>query len=826
MPTTTTRKALQRLAQLIKPAGAIKTAALGDSESSFEQAMASLAQATLSDKMPKLMPYSMGFQLMKKNDEGTRAVGIQAFKIAEQWLFVPIFFINGSLKGTELMYIKNQDLFVPAQDSWIDYLLGRQPLALGEGVDRNLSRLGVQGPHLYQLSRPPLKYASASEPWRRDVFHTFARHAVQPVSFPRLDLRDFLKTASLRGYQALLKLCAAYPLLTSAVDRHYPELLTKQGFQQWAAGDTPREHLRRVKIDSQIEHGEDAWNTTGRYARKAKPEADKRKSLLDLMAGEGERAGTTADPAAIKVSRHHPKVAAAEMDRPGGTDIRDLNADEKKTLLRKRYIVKDDRDDSETALAYDAATPLKLFNPDQSNLYEILIRPDTFKRCLVLKFPYSYSDRHDFCTVVDLADKRWVNLHPSRVWALSEAGRESWQEFYDKLPDDKLTVGSQAIILTSTGQATTPFTVSKIWGDPSAEDGSCSLDVNYSNYAEYGRDRAEYKPFPRSQRFSEESYPAYMRKIRLTGKPSATITRHLEGELWIPRDHKVITLKKPQEYDRDGELYEREDGPHTEPQPLDPGSIADVQMLIQNNTYPLKISTRGEEVSLDDAQRQKEASAIVELVLKHNLREKAAVQMIRQARKTGSALFRIKKAAPMANLVDSAPNAPPIWDPGPTNDPVMGSRYPAQLAAEWEEPVTDIQGRYQGSGHLSPLIEPDQMTLNHVMNAVQSGEKDVFDTAMLGSLLRVMNDDNLIDRHLGNILKGMSALGRILFSFYWHQDMFADRYGKSDMPEIEDGLRNAFDACGQIALQLKAKKIHSQLDVGITPDMQDSTPEF
>ncbi len=78
---------------------------------------------------------------------------------------------------------------------------------------------------------------------------------------------------------------------------------------------------------------------------------------------------------------------------------------------------------------------------------------------------------------------------------------------------------------------------------------------------------------------------------------------------------------------------------------------------------------------------------------------------------------------------------------------------------------------------------------------------------MVGSMLRAVRDDSLVDRYMGELTKGLDKLGRILFMFYWHGDRFAERYGKSDMPELEDSLRNAFEMLGDVILFLKQKTI-------------------
>jgi hypothetical protein len=106
---------------------------------------------------------------------------------------------------------------------------------------------------------------------------------------------------------------------------------------------------------------------------------------------------------------------------------------------------------------------------------------------------------------------------------------------------------------------------------------------------------------------------------------------------------------------------------------------------------------------------------------------------------------------------------------------------------------------------------PDQ-DIEKILAAANSGQKEVFDTAMVGSMLRAVRDDSLVDRYMGELTKGLDKLGRILFMFYWHGDRFAERYGKADMPELEDSLRNAFEMLGDVILFLKQKTIEPYPD--------------
>jgi hypothetical protein len=55
--------------------------------------------------------------------------------------------------------------------------------------------------------------------------------------------------------------------------------------------------------------------------------------------------------------------------------------------------------------------------------------------------------------------------------------------------------------------------------------------------------------------------------------------------------------------------------------------------------------------------------------------------------------------------------------------------------------------------------------------------------------------------------------------FYWHGDEFAERYGKQDMPELEDSLRNAFEQAGDVVLFLRQKAVNPQGDGSTAIDL-------
>jgi hypothetical protein len=100
--------------------------------SNFEVQLGQLADAELSQNAPSLVPYKVGFQLIDKDDDETRGVGVMVYKVNKQWMYIPVFFLNNRLRGLDLMYLPDKSQFVPAKENWISYLKGEQPLVLGE----------------------------------------------------------------------------------------------------------------------------------------------------------------------------------------------------------------------------------------------------------------------------------------------------------------------------------------------------------------------------------------------------------------------------------------------------------------------------------------------------------------------------------------------------------------------------------------------------------------------------------------------------------------------------------------------------------------------
>lgn len=104
---------------------------------SFEAKFGQLADTQIHEKVPVLSPYKIGFQTVDKEDDETRAVGIMVYKIGKQWIYIPCFWLNGRLKCNDLMYLKQQDMFLPPDEGWVNYVKSQQPIITGKGSRPN-----------------------------------------------------------------------------------------------------------------------------------------------------------------------------------------------------------------------------------------------------------------------------------------------------------------------------------------------------------------------------------------------------------------------------------------------------------------------------------------------------------------------------------------------------------------------------------------------------------------------------------------------------------------------------------------------------------------
>ena len=341
-----------------------KTATLGGdgNDGQFEQAFSNLAHAFIKDKAPSLLDHEVGFQLMDRNEDNTKAIGIFGFKVGNQWLYAPVFFLNGDMKGTELLYLKDQDQFVPLKENWLNYILQRKPNVMGEEVNRNLQQLGVLSPDLQAFSRPPAKFASARgmEAGEAAFAYCATTNPLKDEKFSDLrTLPEFLKEAGVEVIKSLIKGMESFPDIAEAIESTYGLETIKKAAAAAVANDKTAGKVKWIKQKEVNKEEEDEEENNS----PAKP-----KGVLEAYNGNVEQKMMREKASAVAIL-----TVKTVAQRGVGFEPTDK---EKENIITEGFSVRDER--PETAIAYEVQTPLKLSSPACTGVFDILCRPSAF----------------------------------------------------------------------------------------------------------------------------------------------------------------------------------------------------------------------------------------------------------------------------------------------------------------------------------------------------------------------------------------------------------------------------------------------------------------
>jgi hypothetical protein len=793
----------------------------------FEQAFSNLAHAYLRDKAPGLLDYEVGFQLVDRNEDNSKAIGIFGFKVGSQWIYAPVFFLNGDLKGHELLYIKNQDAFVPLKENWINYLLNKKPVSLGEGVNKDTKQLGVRQPDFQRIIHSPVssKTAQALPSW---LAHAMPGLAYAAVTNPHSDSRyngmahlpDVVKAAGDCGVRWLNRFVEAYPTLATALESFYGASL----------GDA----IAAVKT-AEAGRRHESRSLLGPVTPPTLPQPPGR--LLDF--------GPPLKRGSVQVINYDP----ARNDR-----LRAMTDDDRLALMRDGYKVIDNRRDEETSRAFRGDVPVtakrNVVNPTETGLYDTLVKPGEYAKMVVIIGPHGPSGRRNYALALlaeDSAAKRgWVALHPSYIWVGKQYSDDDFRTWVEKVgtpsSDGVATEeDKQFVLLGADGSGTLPFIVEGEVGDP---DGSYKIyKVRFDLYSD--KPRQAYQLGQDNQRWqamelarNEEVFDRWNdgERIHLGGRRGAKL-RSAQGDLFVPKTMFVVEVEpadyedeqwKAPEFDKDNlkrKVISLTGGQgKSKTPPLVPmANLPDADLGVYTKTAALTVRYDGAGGYIDGGPHRSKVQLLSDLIVTHGLREKVARQILAECEegrfKIGGPVRRYRIVYPDgfekgaitgdyggAGLAGQGPSAPGFPEPPTGADDFMASGTRTVLPQELGIPVQGMQAD-PSARDAYRLMGPDPRAARVAQQAAQVGQREIFDTAAVGSLLKATRDDQLSDRFIGDLMKGLDRVGRILFLLYWHQDQFAERYGKEEIPELEDSLRNSFEDLGDLVLFLKQKSV-------------------
>jgi hypothetical protein len=799
-----------------------KEAGIGGSanESDFEKSFSTLAHVYLRDKAPSLLKYEVGFQLIDKNEDNTKAAGMAVFRAGGQWFYVPIMFISGRIKGHELLYLKDLDQFVPLKDNWIQELLNKKPSLLGEPIQGQPGEHGITAPDLQSLRMPRTKFAAHIPPQHLQaaaaIAHCLASNPLTLQKYASIrSLPKFLESAPLAERLVFARIVHDYPAVAQKIFAiHKSANLEK----------TVRGAITEVRRLNQ-------------NRKRVRPNPELQRKLEDQLRNVvSSREGGVLEEHEPELTKQSAAIVIYSV-RSSISIPTHLSDAEKEELLRKGYKVEDSRSGEQKSKAYTLATDLRLANPTQTGIYDVFLADGTFERCLVVTNPFSLlnpvssirepylqdEDQEairrlsDMALLVRLSDKKYFSCPRSKVYVKVSSdvlrSDDSFESFYKDLPTlwNALSKDPYAygIILSPRGSGTMPISFNGDLGEAS----DSTLIVRGSQSVE---------GIPYHFLAGSPNGRFYIRRNSYSAP--RIISRERQGpspkylDVFLPGAAKFLSLAESRQAGCCCSVLSGSEKDMFSEAGL--GKPALVELALGAVMPQVKVASiqRGRSYKINHIFCPDKVDAVTELLLGQGFDEKTAEQILKEADEKGHISVFVKRAQPMppgpppppgqmpgmASMLQPGPGAPPMPDPTMVAMPLAGggsvnTMSPLTAAVPAGLPQQMPPNPYE--------LPADPMASQTLAQAAQSGQKEILDPAAIGAILRYSTNDNLVDQYIPELMAALDRLGRILLAFYWHRDQFQERYGKQDLPELEDSLRTNFERLGDLVLTLKQRMI-------------------
>ena len=784
----------------------------------FERAFAILAHAELSQKAPGLMPYLIGFQIVDKNDDGSRAAGVFGFKVGEQWYYAPVFWMNGKIRGYDLLYIVGQDLFVPLQESWVNYVTNRRPYVMGEPeLDKNLTQLGVMQPDFTIFRRSPLTKGACVKAFGKGTFEAWCKPAAMYVlpndeKYAELDKRANL-TAVLSNIEpeyteALLKAMSGNHKFAEAVYNFYdPAELAE------VAKSVGKESIfKKADLNSNL-----------------------------MISSKGDK-----DDTKVRILYGTNNIDPDEMKQ--------LTAKQREQLMRGDAVVYDGRKAETRSEVYKSPKYEQVFQtPGKSGCWKVLTRDKGVQDCLVsihMKPIGRAAVPPRAAVIVDLENKKYTLSGIQDVLARTEVDPMNWKDKYASFRTaSNIGVGDIGVFVTKDYICTQPFKVLKSTTDTDGSKILCvRVDESISRtQSSFGVVKDDLKPPTQP-----EMARTMVRHDRVKGNGYDSgvqpCTEGSDSSIQYEYDTHAFYCDKgtaAREAPFDSEQYKNQcQGHHIKltKTPVSMTNVQDTLIVCQDDVrfIPFKIDAKvakkdwGGWGSLDlageaDMEVQIRKMGMDKLSLYHdgdsefNLNSTVVNEKCAGVGRTMSLLMRdlgmsetdartlLKEArlnTKVSCLVKLA-YKPPMLSMGPVS--TYDSTYRANVQVPQQDVATiPTNAPYPNMQEsMEPIVDPHAQ--NMAIGAADQGQKEVFDLSLLSSLIRDSGDiDGKIQDYLKEVILGNDRIGRIMFLYYWHNEQFSDRYGDKDLSELEDLLRETFKSVGDLVLFLKQKSIEPE----------------
>jgi len=720
----------------------IKLSTTGDD---FERAFFQLAYNALQDKITNLIPFMVGFQVVSKSDSLTKAVGVFGFKSnSGQVLYIPSFFINGRIKPVDILYSKNTNQFVPLNENFAELFLKDE--ISGIGAPSNETKEDVQK----SISNPNLRNTIWPPRTGR-----IAYAALKEIEDPIIMEKSAAALLSKKSYQTPPTLLSFIKQADNSVKEAFWEFLKNAEFA---------DAVRTFYPDQDIA---DAL-TVPPIIKTAKP---KKLQVFDFD----------------EVPSHLPSKNKSEVATRGYT-----------ILDRRPH-----EDISELGIFKFKET---FTNPTQSGFYPYITEMGTIRHGLIITNTEHLIAGYD-CNkviVIDLDAERKGQAYETsgnKVFIKDQITVKDLGSVINGLEDlaESLPNYDEYILINENLKATEPFRIIE----------------NYKDASGIRRVKVEPSWFNEAKERINSGEPGkccdnYATLI-LTKKVGDKLEKRNKA-VYVPKGYKLLKLNFSTSYypsldyslpknELDAKKKEVEEEKNRIRQGK-PGCFSDLAgMLRDNNAFPLTIHTNGSDYFLNIAGAKATYNNAVEakiaMVTEIGLMEKAAEEVV------DSLVPNIKKEG-YIKLAVTGEHIFNLQDEQPENNEFG---QPTYYGVPFVDQYDGSDGYTKDPTEMGLGVKPDtnevNKNVNQAVSLAQSGQKEIFDTQAIASLSKYTSSQDKITEYVPSMVSTLDKLGRMLFLAYWDTDTFEETFGKSELPELIELVKNVFNNLGDLVIFLR-----------------------
>lgn len=764
-----------------------KAAATVADDYAVEKAFMDQAYAAVQNKCGPLMspPHQIGFEIVHKNDSATRMVGIFGFRAGRQLFYAPVFFLNGEIKGTDLLYRHLTKSFVPLDEEWVVFLISNARSEIGNGISKDESRQLPVRLDLETLANPPMTGGSGG----RGSFK-YASEDDEPA--------DFSKEALAKQWEDVFDAIEELPNIM-AKSASKGELLKKLILASGPAKGSDVVAKIASAMEESIEfHTEMLRNfDEGNYF----PE--------ELITMRAKAASDAREKAAAEKGE---EVTVLSIRREGEAHP---------SMFKHGFVIDDKREKSQLSVAY-VDDNQRISSSVEPGVWDVLQPNGSFEEMMVFYDADTYdvgvsvansADPPTICHPEDCSGgsyhyedprlrrmvlvrsegnnasgtERSCDVHGNEVKSVGELMKS------DKLKEKLETGKAYRAINPDNMEASRPFVVTK----KKERDGVVEYRIRTGGWSkdervivvnpDSSKNSIEDGMFNGDARFVQVGLKKFVRNTSEHG-PDFDLDFHTDivcgnedaVDAWI-RSHTPTKEASIQEDPYDGRYTVSYSGQTRRGL----SKVAAVAALTVDLQLPGDTALELlEKVAEEDANRldfivwPKEAAQL-------QLRSQPQFQIFMDSD------FGMPVDPYQAHILETMWNGPEV----PQN----------RIGDAWDPAMGSGRQNEDGIGDDALLnMDPQQ-----IAQMAQGGETPtIFEHGVIGTLTNVFDANALVKEYLPKLEDAVDALGRTLFLFYWKPTDFEMTYGADDMSQMENQISSNFKSLGTLLLELlKRSKI-------------------